>query len=107
MVNFWRPINGLVESYPIAFAASGLVSDDDLEAVAHHYPTWTGETYGVRYNEEQKWYYWSGMTNSNALLLQCFDSEKGGRLAHSAIVEPQSVFSKFRESVEVRALVFG
>ncbi|KAF8852884.1 hypothetical protein BDZ45DRAFT_678056 [Acephala macrosclerotiorum] len=107
LINFWRPINGLVENHPLAWAVSGSVADKDLTPVAHHYPTWSGETYGVKYNEDQRWYYWSGMDNSEALLLQCFDSEKGGRLVHSAIVDPTSTSRKFRESIEVRALVFG
>jgi hypothetical protein len=107
LINFWRPINGLVENHPLAWAVSGSVSDEDLTPVAHHYPTFSGETYGVKYNEGQRWYYWSGMNNNEALLLQCFDSEKGGRLVHSAIVDPTSTSRKFRESIEVRALVFG
>jgi hypothetical protein len=107
LINFWRPINGTVENHPLAFALSGSVPDTKLESVKHHYPTWTGETYGVGYNEGQTWCYWSKMGNSDALLLQCFDSEKGGRLAHSAVVDPTSTSQKYRESIEVRALVFG
>jgi hypothetical protein len=107
LINFWRPINGTVENYPLAFALSGSVPDAKLESVKHHYPTWTGETYGVGYGEGQNWCYWSKMGNSDALLLQCFDSEKGGRLAHSAVVDPTSTSQKYRESIEVRALVFG
>ena len=107
LINLWRPINGTVENYPLAFALSGSVPDAKLESVKHHYPTWTGETYGVGYSEGQNWCYWSKMGNSDALLLQCFDSEKGGRLAHSAVVDPTSTSQKYRESIEVRALVFG
>jgi len=107
LINFWRPINGTVENYPLAFALSGSVPDTELKPVKHHYPTWTGETYGVGYSEGQNWCYWSKMGNSDALLLQCFDSEKGGRLAHSAVVDPTSTSQKYRESIEVRALVFG
>ncbi|KAH8764068.1 hypothetical protein BGZ57DRAFT_828585 [Hyaloscypha finlandica] len=107
LINLWRPINGTVENYPLAFALSGSVPDTKLESVKHHYPTWTGETYGVGYSEGQNWCYWSKMGNSDALLLQCFDSEKGGRLAHSAVVDPTSTSQKYRESIEVRALVFG
>jgi hypothetical protein len=107
LINFWRPINGTVENYPLAFALSGSVPNTKLESVKHHYPTWTGETYGVGYSEGQIWCYWGKMGNSDALLLQCFDSEKGGRLSHSAVVDPTSTSQKCRESVEVRALVFG
>jgi hypothetical protein len=107
LINFWRPINGTVENYPLAFALSGSVPDTKLEPVKHHYPTWTGETYGVGYSEAQNWCYWSKMGNGEALLLQCFDSEKGGRSVHSAVVDLTSTSQKYRESIEVRALVFG
>lgn len=107
LIKFWRPLNGVVENYPLAFADSRTIRDDDLEIVEHRYPDRIGETYGVKYSDGQKWYFWSGMTNTEALLLQCFDSHKGARLAHSAIMDRQARSNKIRESIEVRALVFG
>ena len=53
------------------------------------------------------------MTNEERLLLKCFDSDEvvrqsGGRVPHTAFVDPRSPeAAKGRESIEVRALVFG
>ena len=108
LINVWRPINGAVESSPLAFADSSTVKDEDLVGIQHRYPDRTGETAAVKAREGQKWCYWSGMGDEERLLLQCWDSEKGGRVPHTAFVDPRSgVGAKGRESIEVRALVFG
>ena len=107
IVNVWRPLNGPVQATPLAFADSTTVKDDDLIGIEHRYPDRTGETAAVQHREE-KWHYWSGMENEERLLLECYDSEKGGRVPHTAFVDPRSPEGgKQRESIEVRALVFG
>ncbi|KAM3565132.1 hypothetical protein MY1884_000382 [Beauveria asiatica] len=117
LVNVWRPLNkGPVESNPLAFASTGSLDDDDVVPVQHRYANgYTGETAAVRYNPHQKFYYLSGMTGGERLLLECFDSESlkpgspiGGRAPHSAFADPRTrVDAEGRESIEVRTLVFG
>ena len=108
----WRPINGPVQSFPLAFADSGSVADEDLVGIEHRYPDRNGETAGVKFSERQEWWYWSGMGDGERLLLKCFDSDEvvggRGRVPHSAFVDPRTpVGARGRESIEVRALVFG
>jgi len=118
IINIWRPLNKKpVESFPLAFASSSTLEDSDVIPVQHRYPNgYTGQTAAIAYNPSQKWYYLSGMTGDERLLLECFDSEglkpgsgvQGGRLAHSAFADPRSrPDAEGRESIEVRALVFG
>ncbi|KAF2133780.1 hypothetical protein P153DRAFT_362846 [Dothidotthia symphoricarpi CBS 119687] len=108
ILNVWRPLNGPVMALPLAVADSATVSDADLIPIEHRYPDRNGETAAVRYNKGQDWYHWSGMTNDERLLLLCFDSEKGGRVPHTAFVDPRTPEGAVgRESIEVRALVFG
>lgn len=108
IVNVWRPLNGLVESFPLAFADSVSVGDEALVDVEHRYPDRTGELAAVRKTDGQRWHYWSGMDNDERLLLQCFDSQYGARVPHTAFVDPRTKEgAKGRESIEVRALVFG
>ena len=107
IVNVWRPLNGPVQTNPLAFADSTTVQDEDLIGIEHRYPDRTGETAAVQHRDE-KWHYWSGMENNERLLLECYDSEKGGRVPHTAFVDPRSPEgARQRESIEVRALIFG
>ncbi|KAF2871666.1 hypothetical protein BDV95DRAFT_493524 [Massariosphaeria phaeospora] len=112
IINVWRPLNGPVMAHPLAVADSATVNDDDLILVEHRYPDRTGETAAVQHNKGQKWYYWSGMKNEERLLLKCFDSDetvgKWGRVPHTAFADPRTPEGAIgRESIEVRALVFG
>jgi len=108
IINVWRPLVGPVKAYPLAMADSQSVGDDDLVPVEHRYPDRTGETAGVRHGNGQRWWFWSGMKEDERILLQCFDSEGGrARVAHTAFVDPRSGQGEGRESIEVRALVFG
>ena len=116
LINVWRPLNGPVQGSPLAFASSSSLKDEDLIPIEHRYPDRTGETAGIRYNEGQKWHYLSGMRNDERLFLECFDSEAtkpgtkvlGGRVPHTAFQDPRTPKNAVgRESIEVRALVFG
>lgn len=116
LINIWRPLNGPVQANPLAFASSASLKDEDLIPIEHRYPDRTGETAGIRYNEGQKWHYLSGMRNDERLFLECFDSEatkpgtkvQGGRVPHTAFTDPRTPEGAVgRESIEVRALVFG
>lgn len=116
IINVWRPLNGPVQASPLGFASSSSLKDEDLIPIEHRYPDRTGETAGIRHNEGQKWHYWSGMRNDERLFLECFDSEahkpgsevQGGRVPHTAFQDARTPENAVgRESIEVRALVFG
>lgn len=116
IVNVWRPLNGPVLSQPLAYASSYSVPDEDLVPVEHRYPNRVGYTASVKYSPQQKWNYLSGMKNDERILLECFDSAafkegsgvQGGRVPHSSFVDPRTPEgAPDRESIEVRALVFG
>ncbi|KAI4137492.1 MAG: hypothetical protein L6R39_007258, partial [Caloplaca ligustica] len=107
IINVWRPLNPPIAAHPLAFADSRTVPDEAMVGIEHRYPDRTGETAAVKWTQGQEWWYWSGMEGDERLLLQCFDSEKGARVPHSAFVDPRSEEGVGRESIEVRALVFG
>jgi hypothetical protein len=108
IINVWRPLQGPVKAFPLAMADSQSVPSEDLVGVEHRYKDRTGETAGVRFNDQHRWWYWSGMDTDERILLQCFDSQGGrARTAHTAFVDPRSAPAEGRESIEVRALVFG
>lgn len=118
IVNVWRPLNKKpIEASPLAFASSYSLNDADVIPVELRYKNgYTGYTANIRHNPNQVWHYLSGMTDGERLLLECFDSEalkegsgvQGGRVAHTAFPDPRThPDAEERESIEVRALVFG
>ncbi|KAK4101031.1 hypothetical protein N658DRAFT_471980 [Parathielavia hyrcaniae] len=120
IINVWRPLNlQPIESSPLAFASSSTLRAADVVPVEHRYPAgYVGQTAAIRHHPAQAWYYLSGMTGDERILLECFDSEAlreggssavaGGRVAHTAFEDPRTrEGAEGRESIEVRALVFG
>ncbi|KAI1422107.1 hypothetical protein F5Y12DRAFT_764559 [Xylaria sp. FL1777] len=118
IINVWRPLNkNPLETMPLGFASSSTLDQKDVIPVEHRYSHgYTGQTAAIHYNPGQKWYYLSGMVGTERLLLECFDSDTlnegstvdGGRVAHTAFEHPHSrPDAEGRESIEVRAIVFG
>ena len=118
IVNVWRSLTDEpVQSAPLAFASASSVQPDDLVPVQHRYPNRVGETLGVKFNEGQRWYYWSGMTPDERLLLKCLDFLEGVLYFGAGIGEsvPHTAFwddrtpvgARGRESIEVKLWSLG
>jgi hypothetical protein len=59
--------------------------------------------------DASRWYYKSGLTPEEVLLIKCFDSKDDGRarrVPHTAFEVPNTEDKEARESIEIRALVF-
>ena len=109
LINIWRPLRKVVK-FPLAVGDSSTFRDEDLVSVEHRYPDRTGATAAVKYADTERWWYWSGMDpeKGEVLALQCYDSETGSRTPHTAFLDPKTEgWEVPRESVEVRALIFG
>ncbi|KAM5437802.1 hypothetical protein MferCBS31731_005306 [Microsporum ferrugineum] len=111
VLNVWRPINGPVQSNPLAVALPSSVPDDDLVRIELRYPEYSSETQMLKYNPAHKWYYWSRMTNEDRLLFMIIDNKEDAvakRVAHSSFIDPRiPVGAKGRDSIETRVFVFG
>ncbi|DAA79080.1 TPA_exp: putative Methyltransferase [Trichophyton benhamiae CBS 112371] len=111
VLNIWRPINGTVQSYPLAVAMPSSVPDDDLVRIELRYPQHKSETQMLKYSPAHKWYYWSGMTNEDRLAFMIMDSKEDAvarRTAHASFADPRTpAGAKPRESIETRVFVFG
>lgn len=113
IINVWRPIS-TVQRDPLAVADAHSVPDADLVPTGLIYTKpkpRSGETLQVRYNDAHRWYYKSGLTPEEVLLIKCFDTKTDGRarrVPHTAFVDPDTDREDVptRESIEVRALVF-
>ncbi|KAF7368925.1 hypothetical protein MVEN_00218700 [Mycena venus] len=112
IINLWRPISHPADDWPLALCDFRSVDPAaDVLPVALVYPDREGETYGVKYNPNQKWTYFSGVTPEELILIKCFDSIQDGSVAlftpHTAFSDPATPKgSPLRESIELRALVF-
>jgi len=112
MVNVWRSVGATAERMPLAVADARTVAPGDFVATDLVYEDRTGEIYQVANGPGQRWYYFSGMTRDEVVLLKCFDTALDGRArwtAHGAFENPQApAATPPRESIEVRTVLsFG
>ena len=110
VVNVWRPIRGPLKDAPLAMCDVRTVDANDLVPSDLVYRDRVGETYGVKYNPEQRWFYAPDMRPDEALLLKCYDSLTDGTSRfspHTAFEDPTTpADAPPRESIELRTLVF-
>ncbi|KAJ6535943.1 hypothetical protein DFH09DRAFT_1283894 [Mycena vulgaris] len=111
IINLWRPISHPAIDWPLALCDFRTVGPDDVLPVALVYPDREGETFGVKYNPNHKWTYFSGVSPDELILIKCFDSLQDGSVAlytpHTAFKDPATPEgTPLRESIELRALVF-
>ncbi|KAK9327228.1 hypothetical protein V1520DRAFT_365600 [Lipomyces starkeyi] len=109
IINYWKPLTGPVEEFPLALGDAHDMSEGDIVSVEHRYRERTGATGAVKHNPNQKYYYLSGMNTDEEVFIKCYDSLEGvaKRTPHSAFEDPTSKPNALpRESIEVRTLVF-
>ncbi|RDB29782.1 Uncharacterized protein in dcmA 3'region [Hypsizygus marmoreus] len=112
IINLWRPISRPALDWPLTLCDYRTVDPKtDTAPVALIYPDREGETLGVKYNPNQKWKYFYGMTPEEIILIKCFDSIQDGSVAvftpHTGFEDPATpAGTPPRESIELRALVF-
>lgn len=110
IINVWRPIGAPVAHYPLAVADYRTLNvAKDLVPTKLIYPDRDGETFSVKHNPELQWYYLSGQTPEEVILIKCSDSDedKARLTPHTSFTDPTDPESApKRQSIEVRALVF-
>ncbi|KAF2128705.1 hypothetical protein P153DRAFT_423858 [Dothidotthia symphoricarpi CBS 119687] len=108
IINVWRPIK-TIQRDPLGVAEASSVGEKDLVVMELIYPNRRGETLSVKYDAGHRWFYKSGLTPDEVILIKCFDSKLDGRarrVPHTAFHVPGTGEREKRESIEVRALVF-
>ncbi|KAJ7449313.1 hypothetical protein FB451DRAFT_1053495 [Mycena latifolia] len=112
IINLWRPISHPAVDWPLALCDFRSVDPaNDVLPVALVYPDREGETFGVKYNPNQKWTYFLGVAPEELILIKCYDSLQDGSVAlytpHTGFKDPATPEgTPLRESIELRALVF-
>jgi len=114
-LNFWRPLSVVVENNPLAVCDARTVEPQDLfETVVYGYGadnySWHDigiETYNVKYTTNQRWYYYSCMTNQETLIIKSYDSDGViGRTCPHASFQLPNPKGEPRRSIELRVLCF-
>ncbi|MDZ8139164.1 MAG: CmcJ/NvfI family oxidoreductase [Nostoc sp. DedQUE04] len=110
IINVWRAIAQPIQESPLALCDAQSIAPTDLVAGDLVYRDRVGETYGVTYNSQHKWFYFPQMHRNEAVFIKCFDSAEDGYArfaAHTAFEDPTSpANAPPRESIELRTLVF-
>ncbi|KAF5363159.1 hypothetical protein D9758_008342 [Tetrapyrgos nigripes] len=114
IINLWRPISHAALDWPLALADyRSIDTEKGLTPVAFVRPDReeNRETMGVSYNPGLKFKYLKGMTPDEIVLIKCYDSKDDGSVSimtpHTAFEDPTTPSdAPFRESIELRALVF-
>ncbi len=110
VINLWRPIRGPLRDAPLAVCDALSVAPGDLVPADLVYRDRVGETYGVTFNPNHRWFYVPDMQPDEALLLKCYDSATDGRARfapHTAFEDPTvGPDVAPRESIELRTFVF-
>jgi len=107
--NVWRPINGVVEQWPLAVCDMQSLKREDFVDAELRWPHRTGHVCAVRHDPAQRWLYVPAMDVGEALVFMCYDSiAHAGAVrfgAHTAFVDPTSRDgARTRESIEVRTI---
>ena len=108
IINLWRPIGRPVEKSPLVLGDARTIADEDLVAADLIYRDRTGETFSVKHNPAQSWYYFPLLTPDQAILIKSYESDpQAARFSpHAAFDDPTSApGAPERESIEARALV--
>jgi hypothetical protein len=110
IIQVWRPIRHLVETFPLGICDARTLSPDNLVISERRYPDRIGQTYAITYNPAHKWYWFPRMRREEALVFKVYDSMKDGRArwtAHTAFDDPTAPKNaRPRESIEIRTLAF-
>ncbi|KAL1841569.1 hypothetical protein VTJ49DRAFT_6942 [Mycothermus thermophilus] len=107
IINAWRPIKPIYKD-PLAVADATTVSDEDLVPARVIYPDHERETWTVKPSEAHRWYFKYAQQPDEVLLFKCYDSTDAvaRRAPHTAFEDPRHTDGPWRESIEIRSMVF-
>ena len=110
IVNVWRSIAAPALTTPLALCDASSVSDTDLVSTERRAKDRIGELQLVTFNPDHRWFWISGLTKSEVVLIKTFDSAVDGRARrsiHTAFRNPDAPADAApRESIETRTFAF-
>ncbi|GAB1317186.1 7alpha-cephem-methoxylase P8 chain [Madurella fahalii] len=108
IINAWRPIKTIYKD-PLAVADARTIAEEDLVPAKIIYTDHERESWTIKPSAAHRWYFKYAQRPDEVLLIKCFDSCTDGvarRAPHSAFQDPRHVNDAWRESIEIRTMVF-
>lgn len=110
IINVWRSIAGRVLTTPLALCDASSIRRSDLVAAERRARDRIGELEMATWDPAHRWYWFSGVTPNEAVLIKTFDSALDGRARrsiHTAFRNPDAPAGAApRESIETRTFAF-
>lgn len=75
VINIWRPIDNVVEDYPLAFCDPSSVPPRDLVECDHVRRRFKSANMYMHFNPDHKWHYLGQQRPEEVLFLKMFDSD--------------------------------
>lgn len=75
VINIWRPIDNVVEDYPLAFCDPSSVPPRDLVECDHVRRKFKSANMYMHFNPDHKWHYLGQQRPEEVLFLKMFDSD--------------------------------
>jgi len=111
IITVWKPLRNPVEDWPLAVCDGSGVRDDDFLETDHIRRKYNGANLNLLYKDRLNWYYLRNQGPNEPLLLKQFDSRQGLpaiRCPHASFKHRHArLDAPYRQSIEVRALVFS
>lgn len=106
-VKAWRPIKTVYKD-PLAVADARTIAEEDLVPGRIIYADHERESWTIKPSAAHRWYFKYAQQPDEVLLIKCYDSLDGvaRRAPHSAFQDPRHVEESWRESIEIRTMVF-
>lgn len=105
LIQVWRALSPPPQDFPLAFCDASTIGDKDISVVNYG----VNKSCVIRFNPNQRWYYFPEMTADDLILFKGYDSAThyDPMSAHSAF-DNQRAYpnAKPRESVEARFFVY-
>jgi hypothetical protein len=103
----WRPIKTVYKD-PLAVADARTIAEQDLVPGRIIYADHERESWTVKASAAHRWYFKYAQQPDEVLLIKCYDSLDGiaRRAPHSAFQDARHVDEPWRESIEIRTMVF-
>lgn len=92
----------------MAVADATTIAEEDLVPGRIIYEDHERESWTVKPNPAHRWYFKYGQQPDEVLLIKCCDSrlDVARRAPHSAFQNPQHADDAWRQSIEIRTMVF-